>query len=75
MTRILTLNEIEAENLAALFDQIRESERLLNDFAPSLAAIRQICHRLEAIQVCALLLNDLEGRINEDNRTEDYGTS
>lgn len=75
MTRILPLNEIEAENLKALFDQIRQSERLLEEFAPSLEAIRKICRRLEAIQVCALLLKDLEGRINEDNRTEDYGTS
>lgn len=73
MTHILPLNEIEAENLRTLFHQIRESERLLNEFAPNLEAIRRICHRLEAIQICALLLKDLEGRLNDENRTEDHG--
>ena len=73
MTRILPLNEIEAENLQTLFDQIRESERLLKEFAPNLEAIRRICHRLEAIQICALLLKDLEGRLNDKDRTNDHG--
>lgn len=75
MTRILPLNEIEAENLRTLFDQIRQSERLLEEFAPNLEAIRKICHRLEAIQICAVLLRDVEGRINDETRTEDHGTS